>query len=101
MKRNTQSEHIQSINDPGWQGVNANAIKLTKNQHQDQDELDRLFLRVFTTDDGEKLLKHLQSKTIDQPAWIPGAEPSFGYAREGQNSIVREIKSRMERVKNG
>ena len=101
MKKKQQSEHIQSINDPGWQGVNANAIKLTKNQHQDQNELDRLFLRVFTTDDGKKLLKHLQSKTIDQPAWIPGAEPSYGYAREGQNSIVREIQSRMERVKNG
>ena len=95
MIKKEQSEHIQSINDPGWQGVNANAVKLTKNQHQDQDELDRLYLRVFTTDDGEKLLKHLQSKTID------GAEPSFGYAREGQNSIVREIKSRIERVKNG
>ena len=42
MKKKQQSEHIQSINDPGWQGVNATAIKLTKNQHQDQNELDRL-----------------------------------------------------------
>ena len=101
MKKKQQSEHIQSINDPGWDGVNATAVKQTKNQHQDQQELDRLYLRVFTTADGEKLLKHLQSKTVDQPAWIPGAEPSYGYAREGQNSIVREIQSRMERIRNG
>ena len=101
MKRKQQSEHIQSINDPGGDGVNATATKLSKDQILDQQETDRLYLRVFTTDDGKKLLTHLEGRTINQPAWIPGAEPSFGFAREGQNSIVREIKSRIERAKNG
>jgi hypothetical protein len=29
---------------------------------------------------------------------VPGADPSFGYAREGQNSLVREIEQRIRRA---
>tara|TARA_R100000278_G_C5371245_1_gene128989 strand:+ start:257 stop:433 length:177 start_codon:yes stop_codon:yes gene_type:complete len=57
-------------------------------------------MRCFSTEEGQKVLQHLQSITIDQPAWTPGAEPSYGYAREGQNSIVREIIQRMRRCNN-
>ena len=49
----------------------------------------------------EKCLKHLMSRTLDQPTWVPGGDHTSGYAREGQNSVVREIKTRMERAKNG
>lgn len=38
--------------------------------------------------------------TIDQPTWYPGEDASHGYAREGQNSIVREIFKRIERTRN-
>ena len=46
-------------------------------------------------------MKHLISRTLDQPTWVPGGDHTFGYAREGQNSVVREIKTRIERAKNG
>ena len=63
-------------------------------------QLDFLYANVFNTADGQKVLEHLKSVTIDQPSWFPGDDPSIGYSREGQNSIVREIITRLRRCKN-
>ena len=62
-------------------------------------DLDKLFLRVFSTRDGKKLLTHLRQTTIEQPTWFPGEDPSHGYAREGQNSLVRDIERRIHRAR--
>ena len=62
--------------------------------------LDMLYATVFNSPDGLKVLKHLESTTIDQPCWFPGTEASQGYFREGQNSLVRQINSRIRRAKN-
>tara|TARA_Y100001937_G_scaffold52795_1_gene72947 strand:+ start:5204 stop:5470 length:267 start_codon:yes stop_codon:yes gene_type:complete len=62
--------------------------------------LDLLYATVFNSPDGLKVLKHLESTTIDQPCWFPGTEASQGYFREGQNSLVRQINSRIRRAKN-
>jgi len=62
-------------------------------------ELNRLYARVFNTEDGQKVLKHLRAITIEQPAFIPGEVASYGYCREGQNSLVREIEKRIERAR--
>ena len=62
--------------------------------------LDLLYATVFNTPDGLKVLKHLESTTTDQPCWFPGNDPSHGYFREGQNSLVRQINSRIRRAKN-
>lgn len=56
-------------------------------------ELNRLYARVFNTEEGQKVLKHLRAITIEQPAFIPGEEASYGFCREGQNSLVREIEN--------
>jgi hypothetical protein len=93
-----QADRIRSINAIGWDGVNAEnqPIKLT---NQDlQKELDIQFKRCFGTESGQKVLEHLVNITINQPAWVPGADASFGYAREGQNSLVREIQQRIRRA---
>ena len=63
-------------------------------------QMDMLYATVFNTPDGLKVLKHLASTTIDQPCWFPGNDPSHGYFREGQNSLVRQINSRIRRAKN-
>lgn len=63
-------------------------------------QMDMLYATVFNTPDGLKVLKHLSSTTIDQPCWYPGTEPSNGYFREGQNSLIRQINSRIRRAKN-
>tara|TARA_B100000214_G_C23537666_1_gene432461 strand:+ start:190 stop:516 length:327 start_codon:yes stop_codon:yes gene_type:complete len=92
----SQFDKITSINSPGWDGVNSNVEPFRKNINE-QNDLDIAFSQCFQTKAGQIVLDYLKKKTIDQPAWVPGAEPSFGYAREGQNSIIREINQRMER----
>tara|TARA_R110002012_G_scaffold138888_5_gene295807 strand:- start:849 stop:1109 length:261 start_codon:yes stop_codon:yes gene_type:complete len=65
----------------------------------DPQELNRLYFRVFNTEDGQKVLKHLRAITIEQPSFIPGESASYGFCREGQNSIVREIEKRVQRAR--
>jgi len=83
----------------GWEGLQSANPELTEKQ-VDKDDIDRLYLRVFASDDGASLLTHLRSLTIEQPTWYPGEDASHGYAREGQNSLVREIERRMKRARN-
>lgn len=85
-----------SINDPGWEGLDAKP----SDAPPVPDEIDLLFQRVFSSEDGRKLLNVLDNATIGQPSWTPGADASHGYMREGQNSIVREIHHRIRRAQN-
>jgi len=62
-------------------------------------QMDMLYATVFNTPDGLKVLKHLASTTLDQPCWYPGGDASQGYFREGQNSLIRQINSRIRRAK--
>ena len=84
----------------GWQGLQEVDPQIADKQQVDKDDVDRLYLRVFGSDDGQKLFTHLRSMTIEQPTWYPGEEASYGYAREGQNSLVREIERRIKRARN-
>ena len=88
---------MKDIKQEGWDEINANADKDNKKLHDKQLDLDRLYKKTFRTPEGQKVLEHLESITLEQPCWIPGQNHSLGYAREGQNSIVREIKKRLER----
>lgn len=63
------------------------------------EELNRLYFRVFNTEDGQKVLKHLRAITIEQPVFIPGEEASYGFCREGQNALVRDIEKRVQRAR--
>ncbi len=64
-----------------------------------QEEMDIAFVRCFSTEYGQEVIKYLKSMTLDQPTWFPGEDPSYGFARDGQNTIVREILRRIERGK--
>ena len=88
------------MNTDGWDSLQSINPDTAEKQQVDKDDIDRLYLRVFASDDGAKLLTHLRSLTIEQPTWYPGEEASHGYAREGQNSLVREIERRMKRARN-
>lgn len=83
----------------GWEGLRSIEPQTRKTQQTNQDDIDRLYLRVFASEDGQKLHEHLRSLTIEQPTWYPGEDASHGYAREGQNSLVREIERRIERAR--
>ena len=93
-----QADKIRSINAPGWDGLETDDAPIVIHDVNLQRDLDIVFKRTFDTEAGKKVLAHLKAITVDQPAWVPGAEPSFGYAREGQNSIYREIEQRLKRA---
>jgi len=82
----------------GWDGLRQVAPELRRTNQQDRDDIDRMYLRVFGSEDGQNVFEHLRSLTIEQPTWYPGEEASHGYAREGQNSLVREIERRIKRA---
>jgi|TARA_R110002124_G_scaffold236863_2_gene402075 hypothetical protein len=76
-------------------------LKLVKNDAKiEVDDIDILMTKVFASRDGAQVLAYLKKITIDQPTWYPGEDASHGYAREGQNSIVRDIYKRIERTRN-
>ena len=87
------------MNVEGWEGLRSVEPQARLTQQDNQDDIDRLYLRVFGSEDGQKLHEHLRSLTIEQPTWYPGEDASHGFAREGQNSLVREIERRMERAR--
>ena len=41
---------------------------------------------------------YLRNRYLEQPCFVPNADPSYGYLREGQNSIIREIELRVRRA---
>ena len=77
-----------------WDDLSSNVISM-----EPIGELDRMFLRTFTSASGKRVLDYLRRSTYLQPTWYPGEDASHGYAREGQNSIVREIEKRIERAR--
>ena len=83
----------------GWDSLRTVEPQARKTQQDNQDDIDRLYLRVFGSEDGQKLHEHLRSLTIEQPTWYPGEDASHGFAREGQNSLVREIERRIQRAR--
>lgn len=93
-----QSNQQRSISSEGWEGLTDYEVP---NKPPEPSEIDKIFFRTFSTEDGQKVLVYLKNCTIDQPTWTPGADASHGYLREGQNSITREIINRLRRCKNG
>ena len=68
-------------------------------ENTSQSDLDKIYAHVFGSEEGRKVLTDLCAKTIEQPTWYPGEEASHGFAREGQNSIVRMIEERIKRAR--
>jgi hypothetical protein len=64
-----------------------------------QADMDKLYAHLFMSPEGQKVLADLRSRTIEQPSWFPGEDASHGFAREGQNSIVRMIEERIKRAR--
>ena len=82
----------------GWDDLEEQAYSRPVNAPDARTDFDRVYLRLFSTEDGKLVLAHLRSLTIEQPAWVPGMDASHGFAREGQDSLVREIEARMRRA---
>jgi len=72
---------------------------LTIPEDRKRDDLDILIARTFSTENGQKVLAWLRETYLENPSWQPGAESSYGYYREGQNAVVRDIEKRIKRIK--
>ena len=90
---------VIDITTPGWEGVNADSPLPLKQTETEAAELARALNRILERQAGEKLLEWLCGAFLHQPAWAPGYDAEFGYYREGQNALIREIVNRAERSK--
>jgi hypothetical protein len=67
--------------------------------NQQRDDLARLNLRVFGTEDGQKLLQWLRDVYVNVPIAVPGTDPSHAFFAEGQRTVVREIEARIQQAR--
>ena len=90
----------------GWEGVeprpDANK-EMFDEINKKAFELCQLHNKVFGTEHGKKLLKLLVENTIESATWmasLPYNEAiAHGFAREGQNALVRDILNKIEVAK--
>lgn len=64
------------------------------------DDLNKLCLRVFGGEDGQKLMQWLNDAYLNQPVAVPGSDPSFAFYREGQNAVIRDLIARITKARN-
>ena len=80
----------------GWEGLTQATINSPKAA-----DIDLLYGKLFKSTEGQRVLSHLRSVTIEQPTWFPGEDASFGYVRTGMAEMVRMIEKRIGRSNNG
>ena len=90
---------VIDISTPGWDGVNAENPLPLEYSHSQQAEVDRSIKRILESDDGQRMMEWLTESYLLQPTWAPGYQTDFGYFREGQNTLIREIQTRALRAK--
>lgn len=66
---------------------------------QKRDDLSRLTMRVFSSEDGQKLLDWMKEMYVNVPVAVPGTDPSHAYFAEGQRTVVRTIEARINQAK--
>ena len=90
-----------AFSENGWEGLQATTENLTTEQQHSamlaKFEGALEIARPFMDDDGKLCLARLNAMTILQPTWAPEAVGAMegaaaGFAREGQNSIIRFIQ---------
>ena len=62
---------------------------------QKREDLARLTLRLFSSEDGQKLLQWLKYMYVNVPIAVPGTDPSHAFFAEGQRTVVRDIEVRI------
>ena len=67
---------------------------------QQREDLARLMLRVFGDEDGQKLLQWLKEMYVDVPVAVPGNDPAHAFFAEGQRTVVRDLKARINQARN-
>lgn len=66
---------------------------------QQRDDLARLILRVFGSEEGQKLLQWLRDVYVNVPIAVPGTDPAHAFFAEGQRNVVRDIEARINQAR--
>lgn len=66
---------------------------------QQREDLSKLCLRVFGTEDGRKLLDWMRSMYVEVPIAVPGTDPSHAFFAEGQRNVVRDLEARINQAR--
>lgn len=81
-----------------WEDLETPAADV-RDVSQQREDIARLTLRVFGTEDGQKLLAWLKQMYVDVPIAVPGADPSHAFFAEGQRNVVRDIEARINQAR--
>jgi hypothetical protein len=66
-----------------------------------QVEFNKAIAQVFSHPLGEYVLGYIRNRTIERSVCPPGCAEGYGYFREGQNDLVRQIEDAIKRGKEG
>ena len=66
---------------------------------QQRDDLSRLTMRVFGSEDGQKLLQWMRDMYVNVPIAVPGTDPSHAFFAEGQRTVVLDIMARITQAR--
>ena len=66
---------------------------------QKSEDMNKLCLRVFGDEDGQKLMKWLVQMYVDVPVAVPGADPSYAFYADGQRSVIRDLIGRIDKAR--
>ena len=79
-----------------WDEINAiGETSDIREVDQKREDLAKLTLRVFSSEDGQKLLQWLRDMYVNVPIAVPGTDPSHAFFAEGQRTVVRDIMVRI------
>jgi hypothetical protein len=83
-----------------WDEINAiGETADIREVEQKREDLAKLTLRVFSTEDGQKLLQWLRDMYVNVPIAVPGTDPSHAFFAEGQRTVVRDIEVRIQQAR--
>ena len=75
------------------------AIEAKRKQY----DIDLLYFTVFSTESGQALLAFLKKNTLESATWMASLPYekaiAHGFAREGQNALVRAMVEGIEKIK--
>lgn len=82
----------------GWEDLESEPADI-REVTQQREDLARLCLRVFGTEDGIKLLAWLRDMYVNVPIAVPGTDSSHAFFAEGQRTVVRDIEARINQAR--
>lgn len=82
-----------------WEDLEAAEPADVRTVNQHREDLARLCLRVFGSEDGQKLMEWLRQMYVDVPVAVPGTDSSHAYFAEGQRNVVRDLEARVNQAR--